>query len=37
VKSLKQTTGRSSDLDLFSIFKFNYHVRVQVALNREHG
>jgi hypothetical protein len=21
----------------FSIFKFNYHVRVQVALNREHG
>jgi hypothetical protein len=20
----------------FSIFKFNYHVRVQVALNREH-
>jgi hypothetical protein len=32
-----QTIGRSSDLDLFSIFKFNYHVRVQVALNREHG
>jgi hypothetical protein len=37
VKSLKQTTSRSSDHDLFSIFKFNYHVRVYVALNREHG
>jgi hypothetical protein len=37
MKSLKQTTSRSSDHDLFSIFKFNYHVRVQVALNREHG
>jgi hypothetical protein len=36
VKPLKQTIGRSSDLDLLSIFKFNYHVRVQVALNREH-
>jgi hypothetical protein len=37
VKSLKKTIGRSSDLDLLSIFKFNYHVRVHVALNREHG
>jgi hypothetical protein len=37
MKPLKQTIGRSSDLDLLSIFKFNYHVRVQVALNREHG
>jgi hypothetical protein len=36
VKSLKQTTGRSLDHDLFSIFKINYHVRVQVALKREH-
>jgi hypothetical protein len=37
VKPLKQTIGRSLDIDLLSIFKFNYHVRVQVALNREHG
>jgi hypothetical protein len=37
VKLLKQTIGRPSDLDIFSIFKFNYHVRVQVVLNRGHG
>jgi hypothetical protein len=37
VKSLKQTICESSDPDLFSIFMFNYHVRVQVALNREHS
>jgi hypothetical protein len=36
VKPLKQTIYESSDHDLFSIFKFNYHVRAQVALNREH-
>jgi hypothetical protein len=37
VKPLKQTIGGSSYLDLLSIFRFNYHVRVHVALNREHG
>jgi hypothetical protein len=36
VKQLKQPIYESSDHDLFSIFKFNYHVGVQVALNREH-
>jgi hypothetical protein len=36
VKPLKQTIDESLDYDLFSIFKFNYHVRVQVALNSEH-
>jgi hypothetical protein len=36
-KELKQTIYKSLDHDLFSIFKFSYHVMVQVALNREHG
>jgi hypothetical protein len=36
VKPLKQTIYGSLDHSLFSIFKFNYHVRVQVALNCEH-
>jgi hypothetical protein len=36
VKPLKQTIYKSLDHDLFSIFKFHYHVRVQVALSREH-
>jgi hypothetical protein len=36
VKPLKQTIYKSSEHDLFSIFKFSYHVRVQVALNVEH-
>jgi hypothetical protein len=37
MKPLTQTINKSLDHNLFSIFKFNYHVRVQVALNREHG
>jgi hypothetical protein len=32
VKSLKKTICESLDNELFSIFMFNYHVRVQVAL-----
>jgi hypothetical protein len=36
-KHLNKTIYKSSDHNLFFIFKFNYHVRVQVALNREHG
>jgi hypothetical protein len=36
VKPLKQTIYKSYGHDLFSIFKFSYHVRVQVAVNREH-
>jgi hypothetical protein len=35
-ETLKKTSYKSSDHDLFSIFECNYHVRVQVALNYEH-